>query len=96
LLERVSAHGQQTEICPKIGYRLLMPVSLETFDERNFGIRQFQPAFAPPTAQAVSMNFPFLFASLFAALVFLAVLAFFILSRHQTGNFHIHYDCVTF
>ena len=75
---------------PKIGYRLLMPVSLESFGEKNSEIRHFQPAFAPPqsTAQAVSTTLPFLFAGLIAALVFLAMLAFFILTRHQPGNFH--------
>jgi DNA-binding winged helix-turn-helix (wHTH) protein len=74
---------------PKIGYRLLMPVSLETFEEKNSEIPQFQPVFMPPsTAQAVSTNFPFLFAGLIAALVFLAMLTFFILSHHQSGNFH--------
>ena len=77
---------------PKIGYRLLTPVSLETFDENNFEPRQFKPTFVPPpsTAQAVSTNFPFLFAGLITILVFLAMLAVFIISRHQPGNFHLH------
>jgi DNA-binding winged helix-turn-helix (wHTH) protein len=78
---------------PKIGYRLLMPVSLEAFTQPVFEIRQFQPVFtAPPKslAQSVSANYLFFVAGLLTVLFFLTMLAVFIVSRHQSGNFHMH------
>ena len=75
---------------PKIGYRLLIPVSLETFEENNFELPRLQPVFARPqtAAQTGSNNLLFLFAGLLTVLVFLAMLLVFMASRHQSGNFH--------
>jgi DNA-binding winged helix-turn-helix (wHTH) protein len=80
---------------PKIGYRLLVPVSLETFAENDFAeIKNFQPAptTTPPTtaAHAGAAYLSYFFAGLLTVLIFLAMLVVFLGSRHQPGNFHLH------
>jgi DNA-binding winged helix-turn-helix (wHTH) protein len=77
---------------PKIGYRLLVPVSLADTTENDFELKDFQPVFAAPTAtaQGGSPNFSYFFAGLLTALSFLALLAVLILMRHQSGGFHPH------
>jgi DNA-binding winged helix-turn-helix (wHTH) protein len=78
---------------PKIGYRLLMPVSLEAFAETDSEVGNFQPALtaAPPSVvPAAAANFSYIFAGLLTVLLFLAVIAVFMASRHGSGNFHMH------
>ena len=77
---------------PKIGYRLLVPVSRETFARNNFEGENFQPAAAATPIAAVartaSSSYLFFFAGLATALILLAMFVVFAMSRHQSGGFH--------
>jgi DNA-binding winged helix-turn-helix (wHTH) protein len=74
---------------PKIGYRLVMAVSLETFEDRKAASLNFQPSFSfqQSTGQISLSNLLFFFGGLATVFVFLAMLFVFVIGRHQSSHF---------
>ena len=77
---------------PKIGYRLIMPISIESFQTQTQPSWQMPPApqFTQPIAANNSNSLMFFLSGVFTIVIFLAMLFVFIISRHQTGNIHLH------
>ena len=75
---------------PKIGYRLLMPVSQETFEESKNTVWKFQPTFSfqQSIGQISPANLLFFFGGLLTVFIFLAIFIVFVIGGHQSSHIH--------
>lgn len=75
---------------PKIGYRLLMPVWQETFEESKNSGWNFQATFSfqQSIGQISSANLLFFFGGLLTVFVFLAIFFVFVIGGHQSSHIH--------